>query len=137
VWPAREEKVAVAHGAPLARLPDDDVRVRADRDRSLARVHAEQTGGVGRRQRDESLDRQAARRDAFGEQQRQHRVQLGHARTAVLHVQLGIQLQLARPRGVSLPTVSIDPSRGRATALLIGVLAQRRLRDVERPVAAW
>src|SRR5436190_24391066 len=38
------EQVGVTYNTPLARLPDDDVRVGADRDRPLARVHAEQPG---------------------------------------------------------------------------------------------
>jgi hypothetical protein len=43
-------------GAPVTGIPQGDIGVGADGDRALARVQAEETGGVRRGQGDELVD---------------------------------------------------------------------------------
>ena len=95
--PGAREQVGVANRAPLARLPDDQVGVGPDLDRPLARIEAEQAGGVGRREGHEALERQPPGRDPLRVEQRQHGVQLGHAGPCAGDVELRVQLELARP----------------------------------------
>ena len=67
-------------------VPDHEVGVAADRDRALAWIESVELRGVGRRQRDESVDVDALAQHALGEQERQPRLE---SRDAVRHLMEG------------------------------------------------
>src|ERR1700733_7880548 len=66
----------------VLRAPYCDVSVRADRDRTLARVKAVNLGMIGRAERDGAVEVDAAFDDTFREQDRRPR---RHTRNAIRH----------------------------------------------------
>src|SRR5690606_26525890 len=120
-----------ADRAPVRRVVHHDVGVGADGDRALARVEAEELGGVRRGDLYEALERQLAAADAVGVEQVHAVLDRGDAvrdlrERVAAH---GLLLDVER-RVVGADGVDEAPREGAPQRLLVALRAQRRAHHV-------
>src|SRR5690606_8047409 len=121
-----------ADRAAVRRVVDDDVGVRADGDRALPRVEAEELRRVRRRDLDEALEREVAAADAVGVEQVHAVLDRGHAvrdlreRLPAHRLLLDVERRVVGPDGVDEPAgepapqgaLVLDRAQGRAHHVL-------------------
>ncbi len=133
---------ALADAHLLLRVPECHVGVRADRDRALARIEPVQLRGIGRGQRHEAVQVDAAAADPLGEQQRQPQLYSRHAVGDHLERRIGAVMLLAVAALVAIGRVvggdHLEDAGGEPVPhrLLARAVARRRAAHALRPLEA-